>query len=78
MPQSNHAHAPQLLGQCSRARELRRLKPERPGARAPQQEKPWQDEKLTCRNERSPSSLQPEKKPTQQQRPSTAKNKIIF
>ena len=42
MSQSNYARAPQLLGQCSRARELRLLKPERPGARAPQQEKPQQ------------------------------------
>ena len=57
------AHVPQLL------------KPKHPRARALQQEKPPQWEANTPQLESSPHFPQLEKKPVQQQRPSTAKNK---
>ena len=59
----SRAHTPQLL------------KPMCPKACAPQKEKPPLCEANTPQLESSPHSPQQEQAPTQQQRPSTAKNK---
>ena len=63
----------ELLCHNSWACVLQVLKSARPGARAPQQEKPPQREARTPQLESSPCSPQLEKARAQQRRPSTAK-----
>ena len=69
MLQSNEAHVPQLFSLCSRAQELQLLKPTRPRARTPQQEKPPQREVRALQLESSLLATTGEK-PVQQQNPS--------
>ena len=63
MLQSSRAHVPELL------------KPEHPGAHDPQHETPLQWKACSPQSENSPFALKLERKPTQKQRPSSAKNK---
>ena len=74
-------HVPQLLSLCSRAWELlspctTALKPTHPRAHALRQEKPLQWEPHALQLESNPRFPQLEKAYMQQQRPSTARNKL--
>ena len=69
------SHVLQLLSLCCGAWELQLLEPACPGAHAPKQEKPLKWDAHALQLESSPQSPQLEKNLTQQQRPSTVKNK---
>ena len=71
MLQGNQALQPPLLRLCSKACKLPLVKP---GACAPQQEKPLQGDANALQLESSPCSLTPEKGRV---RPSTDENKLI-
>ena len=73
MPWSNQARAPQLLSLCSRAQEPQLQKPEHPGACAPRQEKPLQQEAYTRQLESSSHWLQQEKSPCSSKDPAQSK-----
>ena len=71
IPQSNQAHASQLLSRCAATTEAHA-----PGIHAPQQEKPPQREAQAPQPESGPYSQQPDKPCSQQQRPSVTKRKL--
>ena len=70
--------APQLLSQCSRAREPRPPKPLHPRACALQQQKPPQSEACALQPESSTCSLQLEKNPHSNEEPGQPKNKMKY
>ena len=76
MPQSNEAHAPQLLSLCSRARAPQLLSPRAATteARAPTARACSTMRSPHTATKSSPRSPQLEKARAQQQRPNTAKN----
>ena len=85
MPQSNKAHAPQLLSLHSRAHKPQLLSSHAttteahvPRAHALQQREATTMRSLHTATKSSPCSLQLEKAHAQQQRPNAAKNKLIF
>ena len=81
MLQSNQAWAPQLLSHCSRAEEVQPLNPQATTAEAHTAESPRSAAKSHCNkkpvqgHERAAPDQETREKPTQQQRPNTAKDK---
>ena len=79
MPQSNWACVPQLLVLCSRAHQLQLLRPKRPRARAPQQERLLQCEACALQLESSLHSPQLEERPRSNEDPAQPQiNKVNF
>ena len=74
MPGSNWTHAPQLLNLYSRAWEAQLLKPARPTEPMPRNKRSQCSEKPARPKEEPPLTATREE-PTQQQRPSTHRNK---
>ena len=87
IPRRNQAHAPQQLSPCSRAQELQLLSPHATSAEACVRRGLWATAAQSVEHSCAPQEKPPQweapapttrEKPLQQQRPTTAKNKIQF